>query len=113
MMEGLPQNAIVIANLVNPKEKFWGVLVSLSAAGLTLRGINLDSFEDWVRQLVLSREETSIDLVTMFFPLFRLERLFLDEPVGAIRSYSDHFTEVVGVSPEKYMGLVQGNEEVH
>jgi len=111
-MEGLPQNAIVIVNLVNPKEKFWGVLLSLSAAGLTLRGINLDSFEDWVRQIV-SREETSIDLVTMFFPLFRLERMFLDEPVGPIQSYSDHFTEVVGMSPEKYIGILAGNEEVH
>jgi hypothetical protein len=112
MIEGLPQNAIVIVNLVNPKEKFWGILLSVSAAGLTLRGVNLDSFEDWVRQIV-SREETSIDLVTMFFPLFRLERMFLDEPVGAIRSYSDHFTEVVGMRPEKYIGILEGNEEVH
>jgi hypothetical protein len=112
MIEGLPRNAIVIVNLVNPKEKFWGILLSVSAAGLTLRGINLDSFEDWVRQLV-SREETSIDLVTMFFPLFRLERMFLDEPVGAIRSYSDHFTEIVGMRPEKYIGIVAGNEDVH
>lgn len=112
MMEGFQQNAIVIVNLVNPKEKFWGVLLSVSAAGLTLRGINLDSFEDWVRQIV-ARDETSIDLVTMFFPLFRLERMFLDEPVGAIQSYSDHFTEVVGVRPEKYIGIATGNEEVH
>lgn len=112
MIEGLPQNSIVIVNLVNPKEKFWGVLLSVTAAGLTVRGINLDSFEDWVRQIV-SGDEASIDLVTMFFPLFRLEKLFLDEPVGAIRSYSDHFRDVVGISPEKYMGLVEGNEEVH
>jgi hypothetical protein len=112
MNEGLPRNAIVIVNLVNPKEKFWGVLLSVSAAGLTLRGINLDSFEDWARQIV-SREESSIDLVTMFFPLFRLERMFLDEPVGAIRSYSDHFTEIVGMRPEKYIGISAGNEDVH
>jgi len=112
MIEGLPRNAIVIVNLVNPKEKFWGVLLSVSAAGLTLRGINLDSFEDWVRQIV-ARDETSIDLVTMFFPLFRLEKMFLDEPVGAIQSYSDHFTEIVGMRPEKYIGILEGNEEVH
>lgn len=112
MIEGFPRNAIVIVNLVNPKEKFWGVLLSVSAAGLTLRGVNLDSFEDWVRQIV-SREETSIDLVTMFFPLFRLERMFLDEPVGAIRSYSEHFTDVVGMRPEKYIGIQAGSEEVH
>ncbi len=111
-MEGLPPNALVIVNLVNPKEKFWGVLRSLSPAGLTLRAINLDLFEDWMRQIVHG-EEMTIDLVTMFFPLFRLERLFLDESIGSIKSYSEYFSEVVGVRPENYFGLVEGNEEVH
>ena len=49
----------------------------------------------------------------MFFPLFRLERMFLDEPVGAIQSYSDHFAEVVGMRPEKYIGILPGSEDVH
>lgn len=104
MIEGLPENAIVIVNLVNPKEKFWGVLRSLSGAGLTIRGINLDSFQDWVAQIA-HRDETSLDLVTMFLPLFRLERLFVDEAVGAVKSYSDYFEDVVGMRPEEYLGL--------
>ena len=32
MIEGLEQNALVILNVVSPKEKFYGVLRSLSAA---------------------------------------------------------------------------------
>lgn len=108
MSEGFPPNAIVILNLVNPKEKFWGVLRSLSGVGVTLRGINLDSFEDWVRQL--KKEEQTLDLVTMFVPLFRVERIFLDESVGAVKSYTDFFEDVVGVSPALHLGLIEEDE---
>ena len=33
MIEGFEPNAVVLLNLVSPKEKFFGVLRSLSAAG--------------------------------------------------------------------------------
>lgn len=106
MLEGFPQGAIVIVNLVNPKEKFWGILRSLSPVGLTIRGINLDSFEDWIRQIARGEEEDqTLDLATMFVPLFRLERLFLDEPVGAVKSYSEVFHDVVGKTPQRYLEL--------
>src|SRR5215218_1519742 len=95
MIEGFDKNAPVIINLVNPKEKFFGVLMSLSAAGITLRAINLDAFDDWVRQ-VAHGDEPNLDLITMFVPLFRVERVFLDEPSGAIRSYAQRFEDSVG-----------------
>src|SRR5213593_434570 len=95
MIEGFEPSALVIVNLVNPKEKFFGVLTALSPAGITLRGINLDSFEDWLRQLA-RREEPNLDLITMFVPLFRVERIFLDEPSGSIKSYAERFEDVVG-----------------
>ncbi|MEO8217518.1 MAG: hypothetical protein ABI718_10600 [Acidobacteriota bacterium] len=104
MIEGIPDSSLVIVNLVNPKEKFWGALRSLTPVGLTILAINLDSFEDWVRQLT-REEEQNLDLVTMFVPLFRVERIFLDEPVGAVSSYSQRFEAIVGVRPEKYLGL--------
>ena len=105
-LEGLEREAIVIVNLVNPKEKFWGVLLSLSPVGLTIRGINLDSFEDWIRQLARNeQEDQTLDLATMFVPLFRLERLFLDEPVGSVKSYAEVFCDVVGQTPQKYLEL--------
>ena len=105
-LEGFEKGAIVIVNLVNPKEKFWGVLRSLSAVGMTIRGINLDSFEDWIRQLARNEEEDqTLDLATMFVPLFRLERLFLDEAVGSVKSYSEVFRDVVGKTPQEYLEL--------
>ena len=104
MIEGFEPHALVIVNLINPKEKFFGVLASLSAAGVTMKAINLDSFEDWIRQIAHD-EEPNIDILTMFFPLFRVERIFLDEPAGAIRSYSQRFEEVVGSPIRQYLGV--------
>jgi hypothetical protein len=103
MIEGFEPSALVIINLVNPKEKFWGMLASLSPAGVTLRGINLDSFNDWVRCLARD-EEQDLGMVRMFVPLFRVERIFLDEPVGGVPSYAQHFERVVGKPLEEYLG---------
>lgn len=108
MIEGFHEHSLVIVNLVNPKEKVFGMIASLSAAGVTLRGINLDSFEDWIRQIA-NEEEPDLDLVTMFFPLFRVERIFLDEPCGAIKSYGQRFEEVTGMPLASYLGLDTGH----
>jgi len=104
MIEGFAPGSLVIVNLINPKEKFFGILTALSPAGVTVRGINLDSFEDWIREIA-HEEEPNIGLVTMFFPLFRVERIFLDEPAAQIRSYSQRFEEVTGMPLPAYLGL--------
>ena len=104
MIEGFDASSMVIANLVNPKEKFFGVLVALSPAGITLRAINLDSFDDWLRQIAKG-DDPNLDLITMFVPLFRVERIFLDEPSGAIKSYAQRFEEVVGMTVHQYLNL--------
>lgn len=102
--DDIQRNSVVLLNLVNPKEKFWGVVRSVTQVGVTLRGINIEAFEDWVRQLGRGEDQT-LDLVTMFVPLFRVERMFLDEAVGPVPSYSQLFEEVVGMSPLKYLGF--------
>ena len=104
MIEGFDPNALVLVNLVNPKEKFFGVLRSLSGAGVTMRAMNLDSFDDWIHQIARG-EESEIEMITMFVPLFRVERIFLDEPAGAIRSYAQRFQDVTGRTVEDYLDL--------
>ncbi len=104
MIEGFDPSSLVIVNLISPKEKFFGVLTSLSSAGVTVRAINLDSFEDWIRQIARD-EEPNIDLLVMFFPLFRVERIFLDQPAGAIKSYTQRFEEVTSASIREYLGV--------
>jgi hypothetical protein len=104
MIEGFAPASLVIVNLVNPKEKFFAVLRALSPAGVTMRGINLDSYEDWIHQIARN-DDLDLDLITMFVPLFRVERIFLDEPSGAIKSYAQRFEEVVGISLSTFLGL--------
>ena len=111
MIEGFGESALVIVNLVNPKEKFFGVLSALSAAGVTVRAINIDSLDDWVRQIARG-EEPNIDLLTMFFPMFRVERIFLDEPAGAIKSYAQRFEEVVGKPLRECLGIKRHARQV-
>ena len=102
--------AIVLVHLVNPTEKFWGVLGELGVAGVTLRGINVSSFDDWMAQAAQGKSQT-LGLSTMFVPLFRVERVYLDEPVGAVESYRHRFERRVGVSVEKYLGILDDEDE--
>ena len=104
MIEGFDENSLVIVNLVQPKEKFFGLLRALSAAGVTMRAVNLDSFDDWVRQIARG-EESEIEMVTMFVPLFRVERIFLDEEAGMVKSYGQRFQDVVGRSVSDYVNV--------
>ena len=50
--------SMVLVTLSNPREKFWGMVLSLNQAGVSLRGIDLHSFEDFI-QLVRSGEPAS------------------------------------------------------
>ena len=50
-----------------------------NTAGITMRGIDLNSFDDFVRQ-VLHPEGDRVGLPTLFFPMQRIERISLDEP---------------------------------
>lgn len=101
---GIQTGSIVLIHLINPTEKFWGVLEELAVAGVTFRGIGVDSFDDWVAQASRS-EPASLGLSTMFVPLFRIERIFLDERVGQVESYGQRFERRVGVPVAQYLGL--------
>ena len=89
--------SLVILHLVEPNEKYWGVLQRLSEAGLTLRALNLSSFDDWMRSAV-NGEEAGLGPATIFFPLRRVERMFLDEPLGMAESLGQIFERRVGRS---------------
>jgi hypothetical protein len=96
--------SIVVVHLTNPTEKFWGVLQELAMTGVYLRGISLSSFDDWMAEAVRGRDQT-LGLCAMFVPLFRVERVFLDEPVGEVESYQQRFSRRVGMPVESYLRL--------
>jgi hypothetical protein len=97
-------NSIVIVSLHTPREKLWGELLDVSTAGITMRGIDLNSFDDFIRQ-VLHPEGDRVGLPTVFFPMQRIERIALDEPTGSIPSMADLFERRVGRSLKDYLTL--------
>lgn len=95
-------HSIVIVSLHSPKERLWGELVEVGVAGVTIRGIGLDSFDDFIRQ-VLHPEGERIGLPTLFFPMQRVERIALDEPRGSIPSLAEKFAVRVGRTLADYL----------
>ncbi len=100
----LSPGAPVVLYLRDPKEKIWGILGSLTPAGIVLRGIDLAAFEDWMRQEARG-EEDLLGLVTLFYPMHRLERLEKDETVGPVMSYAERFALEVGRTVQETLGL--------
>ena len=97
-------NTLVIVSLESPKEKVWGQLLQLDAQGVTVRGIDINSFDDFVRQIV-GREECTAGMTVVFYPMHRVERVALDESSGSLPSLSARFRSLVGLSIQEYLGI--------
>ena len=85
----------VLVQLTNPREKIWGLLRERDTTGVTVRGLTLEGFEGWVREIAHKEPQTFFP-ATVFFPLHRVERIFLDESVGIVPSFADRFQKTVG-----------------
>jgi len=106
---GLAEGDAVIVYLQAPKEKVWGLLLSLQAAGAVLRCIELTAFEDWMRQLARG-DELTLGLSTVFYPMGRVERMEKDETLGPMASYSARFEREVGRSVRDVLGVARAEE---
>jgi hypothetical protein len=95
--------SVVLVSLQNPKEKFWGVVLSTRASGITVRGIDLNSFDDWSRGV--AKGDGDMGLSTTFFPIHRVERVTLDESVGSVLSLAETFEARVGEDLWSFLGL--------
>jgi hypothetical protein len=93
----------VLVFLHSPREKVFGVLVSLQPAGVAVRGIDLAAFEDWLRQE--ARGEQGLGLVTLFYPMHRIERMERDETVGDLEGSADRFRRETGREDLEAAGL--------
>ncbi len=102
--------SIIILHLQNPREKIWGAMLGINHFGITLRGIDVYSFDDWTRS-VTNQGEASIGLSTIFVPMLRVEKLVLDETSGTYKSLSDQFKERVGHDVLEFMDLPDNLED--
>ena len=94
--------SIVVVSLHDPKEKSWGELLAMSRAGITVRGLDVNSFDDFIQQ-VKRPEEAQIGLATIFYPMHRVERIALDEAKGSIPSLAQTFERHVGRRLREYL----------
>jgi hypothetical protein len=95
-------NSIVIISLHSPKEKIWGILRDINPSGITVRGIDLNSFDHFVNQ-INQLDAERVGLATVFFPMTRVERISLDEPSGSIPSMAEVFQRKIGRSLFDYL----------
>lgn len=100
----LAESTPVILYLQAPREKVWGILISVGPAGIVLRGLDLTAFEDWMRQEARGGDPL-IGLSTVFYPMNRVERLERDETIGPFVSYADRFAQEVGRTVAEVLGL--------
>ena len=97
---------MVVLTLGNPREKFWGAILALTAEGLSLCGAELASFDDLVS---LVKDGEPFSPAAVFFPMHRIERMELDLPDGNIPSLSQRFESKTGKSPlDLLVGQVGG-----
>lgn len=93
---GVRTGACVLIVLREPREKCWGKLEGLNQIGVFVRGLDLSAFDDWTRSL--AHGEAEISLSSMFFPLWRIERITRDEKSGAINALHEQLTARTGLT---------------
>ncbi len=91
--------AIVLLTLGTPREKYWGALLDLNPAGVSVRGISLASLDDCIQQI---RAEERVDGSVVFFPMHRVERMELDAHSGDIPSIGERFESKTGIAPSTF-----------
>lgn len=92
------QEKIVVLVLNNPRESIWGRLVGLDTPGVAIRGFDLRQWEDCLG--MAKREEYDmLPIGTKFYPMHRVESLYLDEPASGVSSLTEEFRNRTGREP--------------
>jgi hypothetical protein len=102
-LEPFTRGSIVLVTLNSPREKFWGAILDISPAGVSVRGVDLNSFEEVTSML---RAEEPVMPSTVFFPLNRVERVELEVANGPIPSLSDRFISKSGRRAEEFLDVL-------
>lgn len=103
--ETIRGGAVVVAHLRDPREKLWGLLLRMDPVGVQLRGIDLNSFDDFLRWEAAGHppDEAGPAISTFFVPIGRVEKIYLDEASGPIPSCAERFFHAVGRSFLDYL----------
>lgn len=86
----------VIVVLHTPREKLFGILHEIGPAGVFVRAIDLEYFDDWCASI--SAGELYLPMSDYFIPMWRIERITGDEGTAATQSLSEQFEKRTGHS---------------
>ncbi len=101
--EEIVPGAAILLYLREPQEKTWGVLRRLDPTGITIEGLDLGSFDDWLAQLDRDAEDAMTGPSVVFVPMARVERILLDRPSGALESLAHRAERRAGCSLAELM----------
>ncbi len=96
------QGQLVVLVLQGPRERLWGRLLGLEAAGVALRGLELSPWDE-VLGLVRRGEGDLVALGSRFYPMHRVESLYLDEPSSGVPSLGEAFEAATGRDPREFL----------
>ncbi len=99
--KGLQPGEPVIVVLQTPREKSWGILDEITPAGVFLRGLDLNSFDDWLA--AVAHDEPFVGFSDLFFPIWRVERLSRDESSGGIPALYEQVEQRTGHTVEELL----------
>ena len=99
---GLSRGTPILVVLHSPREKCWGILDDISSAGVFLRGLDLNAFDDWVSSVI--HQEPFVGFGDLFFPMWRVERISKDEASSGVPSLCDQAERRTGHTIESLLG---------
>lgn len=100
--ESFRSGDLVVVVLQSPRERIWGRLLSLEAAGISLRGLDLTPWEE-VLTLVRTGQADQVALGTRFLPMHRVEAMYLDEASSGAPSLAESFQGRTGQDPSSFL----------
>jgi len=93
---------LVVIVLREPRTRLWGRLLGLEEAGVAIRGVDLHTWEE-ILSLVRRGEPDQVSLSTRFFPMHRLETLYLDEASSGATSLEEEFLRRTGQEAQGFL----------
>ena len=90
----------IVVVLREPREKIWGILEEVNTAGVFMRGIDLNAFDDWTR--AVAGGEPFFGMSDYFLPMWRVEKLSRDESSFGMPSMAEQFTRKTGLDPKDF-----------
>ena len=97
---------LVVAVVNDPRQKVWGRILGIESAGIAVRGIDIAPWEE-VLVLVKGGLGDQVALNTRFFPMHRIEQMYLDETSSGVPSLGQVFKDRTGIDPMDFLADVE------